>query len=193
MEQPNPEGRAAHRAESARKILAAARGEFAERGFEATTIRSIAARAGVDPSLVMQHHGSKAALFRSAVRLDAAETADVGTHLNEVVEARIAGLPPEMRALVRSMLTVPEATGAMRDHLDDRAVSLAHAMGGADTEARGALIVCAILGITLGRHFLQLGILDDISDDDLARVVNDFLRHVVRVPTSSPSAAATSS
>ncbi len=35
-------------------ILAAARGQFAERGYDNAAIRGIAARAGVDPALVHQ-------------------------------------------------------------------------------------------------------------------------------------------
>ena len=58
----------------------------------------------------------------------------------------------------------------MRDYLDERTVNLARAMDGPDAEVRAALIVCAILGLTLGRHFLQLAAFDDVADSDLARV-----------------------
>lgn len=167
--------RAARRAESARRILEAARAEFAARGYESATVRAIAARAGVDPSLVMQHHGSKAALFRSAVQLDAVAPGDVAAHLREVLDARIAGLPPELHALVRSMLTVPEATATMRDYLDERVANLARAMDGPDAELHAAFTVCAILGITIGRHFLHLTALDQVFDTDLARAAQAWL------------------
>ena len=49
-------------------ILQAARALFAESGFERTTIRAVAARAGLDPALVMQHYGSKEGLFAAAAR-----------------------------------------------------------------------------------------------------------------------------
>ena len=64
-----PRSRAAKRAATAQRVLDAARTEFGERGLEATTIRRIAQRANVDPSLVMQHYGSKAALFAVAIQL----------------------------------------------------------------------------------------------------------------------------
>src|ERR1700709_756838 len=134
--------RAARRADSARRILEAARVEFAANGFDGATIRAIAARAGVDPSLVMQHHGSKAALFRSAVQVCAADPGEVKTHLGDVIDEHFAGLPPELHALVRSMLTVPEATAAMRDYLDERVANLARAMSGDDAAVRAALTVC---------------------------------------------------
>jgi AcrR family transcriptional regulator len=165
--------RAARRAESARRILEAARAEFAEHGFDAATIRAIAARAEVDPSLVMQHHGSKAALFRSAVQLDATDSDQVQAHLQDVVDERIAGLPPELHALVRSMLTVPEATATMRDYLDERATNLARALNG--DEVRATLTVCAILGLTIGRHFLHLRAFDGVSEAELTRAARTWI------------------
>ncbi|WP_166974536.1 TetR/AcrR family transcriptional regulator [Brevibacterium atlanticum] len=51
--------------ETAEKILSAAVAEFAERGFTKTTIRGVAAAAGVSPGLVIHHFGSKEGL-RSA-------------------------------------------------------------------------------------------------------------------------------
>src|SRR4051794_24071184 len=48
-------------------ILDAARRQFSERGYDATTIRSIAGEAGVDPALVMHFYGSKDALFTASI------------------------------------------------------------------------------------------------------------------------------
>ncbi len=123
----------------------------------------------------MQHHGSKAALFRSAVQLDAETPGDVQSHLRDVVDARVAGLPPEMMALVRSMLTVPEAADAMRDYLDERAANLAGAIGGRDAKLRAALAVCAILGLTVDRHFLRLSAFEGVSEADLADAARSWV------------------
>src|SRR5271154_5120061 len=51
-------------------ILDLARSQFGSRGFERTTIRSVASSAGVDPALVMHYFGSKAKLFAAATRFD---------------------------------------------------------------------------------------------------------------------------
>ena len=53
-----------------RAILDAARSTFAGRGYEQTTIRAVAAQAGVDASMVMRYFGSKAGLFTAAVTMD---------------------------------------------------------------------------------------------------------------------------
>jgi hypothetical protein len=123
----------------------------------------------------MQHHGSKAALFRSAVQLEGMDANQVQTHLQDVVDARLSGLPPELYALVRSMLTVPEAADAMRDYLDERVTNLARATRGDDAKARATLTVCAILGLTVGRHFLHLHAFDNISEADLTRAARNWV------------------
>lgn len=170
-----PTGRAAKRAATAQRILEAAQAEFGERGLDGTTIRRIAARAGVDPSLVMQHYGSKAALFAIAIKLDHASPTDVAQHLYDVLDVRLAGLPPQTRALVRSMLTVPEAAASMSAFLNERVANLAGAMDGDDAELRAALMVSSILGLTVARHFLELEAFAKASDADIARVARPWV------------------
>lgn len=50
-------------------ILAAARSRFADHGFAGTTIRAVAADAGVDGALVHHYFGSKDELFLAAMQL----------------------------------------------------------------------------------------------------------------------------
>jgi len=51
------------------EILAAARESFAHKGFTGTTIRAVAAEAGVDPALVHHYFGSKDDLFLAALEI----------------------------------------------------------------------------------------------------------------------------
>ena len=167
--------RAARRAATAQRILDAARAEFGEHGLEGATIRAIARRANIDPSLVMQHYGSKAALFAVAIQLDEAGTGEIEAHLHDVLDVRLAALPPETKALVRSMLTAPEATASMSEFLNERVANLSRAMGGDDADLRAALIVSSILGLTIARHFLKLDALTSASDADIARVARPWV------------------
>jgi AcrR family transcriptional regulator len=168
--------RAARRAATAQRILEAAQLEFGEHGLEGTTVRAIAQRAGVDPSLVIQHYGSKNDLFAIAVQLDRGSTVDdVAEHLFEVLDVRLSELPPETRALVRSMLTAPEATKAMKTFLDERVLNLARASGRGDADLRAALTVSSILGLTIARHFLKLDALTDISEPQIETVLRPWL------------------
>ncbi|MFS8200967.1 TetR family transcriptional regulator [Streptomyces sp. CWNU-52B] len=189
-----PRSRAQKRAATAQRILEAARAEFGERGLEATTIRRIAQRAQVDPSLVMQHYGSKAALFATSIEMGESAPAEVKAHLHDVLDVRIGALPPETRALVRSMLTAPEAEAAMAAFLNERVANLSGAMGGEDAELRAALIVSSILGLTVARHFLKLDAFAEASDADIARVARPWITTGVdptegdRPPPSTESA-----
>ena len=163
--------RADKRAATASRILDAARVEFGASGENGATIRGIAKRAGVDPSLVLQHYGSKQALFALAVRpAENLTAADIPAHLAEVLNLRLHGLPPATRALMRSMLTSPEAAAVMRDFLQERTTNLADTMVGDDRDLRAALMVSSILGITIAHHFLDLPALADVSDEQIASV-----------------------
>ena len=51
------------------EVLAAARASFAEKGFRGTTIRAVAAAAGVDPALVHHYFGTKDDLFVAALQI----------------------------------------------------------------------------------------------------------------------------
>ena len=73
-----PAGRRPGPSTTADEVLTAALRLFAERGFTATTIRAIAAAAGVNPALVYHHFGDKQRLetarlpdggFRAEIRM----------------------------------------------------------------------------------------------------------------------------
>lgn len=86
-------------------ILAAARRQFASEGYDKTTIRAVAADAGIDASMVMRYYGSKANLFResAAIDLSIAERLAEGTAAEEIVaaerpvEGEPAGSDPDAR------------------------------------------------------------------------------------------------
>jgi len=185
-----PQSRAAKRAVTAQRILEAARAEFGEHGLEAATIRGIARRANVDPSLVMQHYGSKAALFAVAIQLDEAGPGEVESHLHDVLDVRLGELPPETKALVRSMLTAPEAADSMSAFLNERVANLSRAMGGDDADLRAALIVSSILGLTIARHFLKLDAFTSASDADIARVARPWVTTGVEPDDQHPPTTA---
>jgi AcrR family transcriptional regulator len=73
---PGRSGRRPGRSGTREAVAAAAIEQFAELGYERTTIRSVARSAGVDPALVLRFHGSKDALFRDVMQIPA--TAEIG-------------------------------------------------------------------------------------------------------------------
>jgi len=70
-ESPGVTGLGRHPGESGTRdgILAAARASFAELGYDRATIRGIAAKAQVDPALVLHYFGSKEQLFGAALQV----------------------------------------------------------------------------------------------------------------------------
>jgi AcrR family transcriptional regulator len=177
---PESLSRKDRRAATAARILEAAQTEFGVHGTRAT-IRGIAQRAGVDPSLVLQHYGSKDNLFTLAVQPVASVSADdVDDHLRTVLDARLLELPPATRALIRSMFTSEQAAQLMRSYLQERVEALAHASGTEDAELRATVVVSSILGLTIARHFIGLPGLDpgaagSRTPDQVADVVEPWL------------------
>jgi AcrR family transcriptional regulator len=67
-----PQGRTGRRPgpnQTRAAILEAARAAFAERGYDAVSVRAVAREAGVDPALVHRFYGSKEELFVAAMAL----------------------------------------------------------------------------------------------------------------------------
>jgi len=185
-----PTTRAARRAATAQRILRAAQVEFGEHGLEGATVRAIAGRAGVDPALVIQHYGSKNDLFAIAAQLHRESSPEnVADHLFDVLDIRLSQLPPETRALVRSMLTAPQATKAMREFLDERVANLARASDRDDADLRAALAVSSILGLTIARHFLKLEALIEISEPQIETILRPWLIAAFDSDESVPNSA----
>jgi AcrR family transcriptional regulator len=80
-------------------ILAAARETFADRGFDGSSIRSIAAAAGVDPALVHHYFGTKDQLFLDALQAPF----DPATALTSVLDKGPDGVGER---LVRTALSI---------------------------------------------------------------------------------------
>ncbi|MFD0331445.1 TetR family transcriptional regulator [Streptacidiphilus monticola] len=84
------------------RILGAARSLFAEQGFDRTSLRGVAAAAGVDVALVSHYFGSKQRLF--------AEAAALPVDPAEVVPRVLAGPREEIgRRLIEQVLDILDA------------------------------------------------------------------------------------
>jgi AcrR family transcriptional regulator len=62
-------GRPAGTSDTRERILASARELFAQNGIDKTSIRAVAAAAGVDPALVHHYYGTKQQLFAAAIHI----------------------------------------------------------------------------------------------------------------------------
>lgn len=172
--------RAERRRRTEGRILDAARSLFAEVGYERATIRAVAGAAGVDPALVMQYFGSKQQLFQQSVRVKSVEGEAPGA--DEVVEHVLGTLgvktrlPESSLAMLRSMLTHPEAAASARRLLGEQIDRVAGSLSGDDARLRAALLTVVMLGVTVGHQLLELDELREVPQDDLARLLRPALR-----------------
>ncbi|WP_433437323.1 TetR family transcriptional regulator [Nonomuraea sp. CA-141351] len=159
----------------------AARALFAELGFERATIRAVAKAAEVDPALVMQYFGSKQELFQQAVRVtpisDGELTAEeLVEQLLGTLNVKMGELPQSSLAMMRSMLTHPEAAVSAREVLSRQIDRLAEAIPGEDARVRAALMTTIMLGVTVGHQLLELEELRGVPQEEIARLLRPGLR-----------------
>ncbi len=184
--------RDARRRRTEAAILEAARSLFAEAGFERATIREVAARAGVDPALVMQHYGSKERLFAAATSGVDDTASIVGAPRDRLASAALHDLfekfeVPGMReatvALARSCLTHPEAGRIMRDDvMCSVTAGVARTIGGDDAELRAGLMAACLLGLSMTRYLFEVPAVAGASREDIERLMEPVLRTLVDSP-----------
>ncbi|MEV4803043.1 TetR family transcriptional regulator [Nonomuraea sp. NPDC049421] len=188
--------RAERRRRTEARILDAARSLFADMGYERATIRAVAKAAGVDPALVMQYFGSKQELFQRAVEVTPApggrsgrgqvggpDPGDAQAAVEEAVERLLGTLPMKLGelsqsrlAMLRSMLTHPDAAVSARRALGEQIDRVAETMPGEDARLRAALMTLVLLGVTVGHQLLELDELRDVPEEEIARLLRPSLR-----------------
>ena len=196
-------GRRPGKRDTRSEIVAAAATAFSEGGYEATSLRAIAARAGVDPALV--HHyfpAGKAELFNAAVAesqeprliLDLVLTDD---HTAQVAassasskgaaivshfvrmwdEADAAGARETFVSFTQAAASSPEAAAGVRAFLAERIWSKLGDDGRDPDELarRRALIAGQLMGLGFARYVLRLEPVASASPDELARWVGPII------------------
>jgi AcrR family transcriptional regulator len=175
-------------------ILDAARELFAEAGFEKTTIRAVASRAGIDPALVMQYYGNKEGLFAAAARWQVDQKRIGTAALEDIPLTALDDLfqgfeDPDKRdasiALMRNCLTHDSALGIVRDEvLCETQAMIAKTIGGGDAELRAGLLASTMMGLVIGRYLMQMPALTSASREDVERILAPVLERLVNPTTS---------
>ncbi len=174
MTTTRPNSRDEQRRRTEARILDAAGRGFRTAGYERTTIRAVAAAAGVDAGLVMHYFGSKQELFRRVI--DAAPVPEVSGTPEQAAEQilasladRLASEPAASLALLRSMLTTPEAAAAASATIARYQAQIAAAIPADDANLRAAIISAITLGVMVSRHLIKS---DDLATADPAEVIS---------------------
>jgi AcrR family transcriptional regulator len=193
---PRRSGRRAGESGTREAIALAARRGFAELGYDRTSIRSIAAEAGVDPALVGHFFGSKQRLFVAAMELPftaadilprilEGERAGAGERLARFAVAQLDD-PHARRVLtgmVRAAASEPEAAQMVRELLTERILlPVARGLGADDAELRASLAGSQMIGLVMARHIIGIEPLAARPGDRLVRALAPTLQRYLVEP-----------
>ncbi|MFG1658830.1 TetR family transcriptional regulator [Micromonospora chersina] len=178
-------------------ILTAARAAFADRGFDAASIRAIATAAGVDPALVHHYFGTKEELFRAtvAIPVDPAELVprvlaggrdEVGERLvRTFLAVWDSPVGTAAVALLRSAVSNQWTARLLREFLVTqvlRRVVEQLDLDPAETPLRGALVATQIAGLAMMRYVIRLEPVASASPDTLAATIGPTLQRYLTGP-----------
>jgi AcrR family transcriptional regulator len=150
-------------------ILEAARASFAELGYDRTSVRGVAARAGVDPALVHRFYGSKDDLLAAALTV----ALNPGERIPELMEGDVGALgervvgyflsvweqSPSREVLIgmlRSAATNERAAAQLRQFFGREVLGrIAARLGHDDAELRATLAGSQLLGLAMARYIIR--------------------------------------
>jgi AcrR family transcriptional regulator len=178
-------GRPAGNSDTRDRILASARELFARNGIGNTSIRAVAAAAGVDSALVHHYFGTKEKLFAAAVRIPIDPNAVLGPLREVPVEELGYKIPSTLLSLwdseigaafmatLRSILAGPEAH-LFRSFIQD--VIAVEVGSRVDTPPGTGLIriefvASQLVGVVIARYILELEPFASLPAEQIARTV----------------------
>ncbi len=194
-------GRRAGPNRTRQEILDAARAAFAGTGYDATSVRSVARAAGVDPSLVLHFFSNKPGLFAAAAELPVDPEAFVTGLLNggrstlgprlirAVVELWDApGVFEPFQALIRGAVSHEDAARLLREFVTTEILGrLAVAAAPDHPQARAALAGSQIIGLAMARKVVQVEPLASATPEWLASALGPTIQHYLTGPLETPT------
>ncbi|MEU1213543.1 TetR family transcriptional regulator [Streptomyces sp. NPDC005791] len=176
------------------RILEAARTEFAERGYDKTSVRGIARAAEVDAALVHHYFGTKDEVFAAAVELSfepalvipevlGGPSEDLGERMARyfigVWENPVSRAP--LLAVLRSALTHEAAAKVLRTFVLRRMLErIATQLDVPDPAFRVELAASHLLGIALLRYVVQAEPLASADPEEIIATVAPTLQRYLR-------------
>lgn len=183
-------GRPSGATDNREKILAASRELFARNGFANTSIRAVAAAAGVDAALVHHYYGTKQQLFAAAVELPIDPMTVLG-RLREAPIDQLGRILPEallplwdsqagtgMMAVLRSLLTgteVPLARSFFRDIVVAELAQRVDEPPGTGV-LRAEFAASQLMGVVLARYIIGLEPIASLPPSDVVAMIAPTLQ-----------------
>jgi len=190
-----PAGRAA--GETRDRILAAAREEFSARGYDRTSVRSIAKAADVDAALVHHYFGTKEQVFAAAIEVSFAPAREMPGALAgggpEGMGERAARFmlriweDPATRepllAIVRSAVTNETAAAVFRGMVGRTVLARAAGeLSGPDPEYRLQLAAAQLVGMVMLRYVIKVEPLASTDPEEVVRSLAPALQRFLAPP-----------
>jgi len=178
-------GRPAGNSDTRDRILASARELFARNGIGNTSIRAVAAAAGVDSALVHHYFGTKEKLFGAAVRIPIDPMEVIGPLREVPVEELGYQIPSKLlplwdselgaglMATLRSMLAGSEVN-LFRSFIQD---VIAVEVGGRVDDPPGSgvirvqFVASQLIGVVMARYILELEPFKSLPAERIARTI----------------------
>ncbi len=175
-------------------ILAIARRRFAIRGYDATSLRDIAAEAQVDPALIIHYFGTKEGLFGAAAGLPDGLSGllqDLAVlPLHDFTQALVRaylelvdsdGSRNAILALVRSAVSNDNAAAMLREFLTAELLPvIGRLTRHPDAPLRASLVAAQLIGIATQRHVIRLEPLVRASPDEIVALVAPAIEQYLR-------------
>lgn len=177
-------------------ILQAARSQFAERGYDRTSLRSVAQEAGVDPTLVSHFHGSKQQLFVTVVELPfdpsvalpellAGDKDGVGLRLARFILGILESEEGRQRmtGLIRAAASEAEAARLVRELVTRELVGrIAESLEVDDAPLRASLVGSQLVGLVMARYVVGVEPLASRDGATVAELIAPVLQHYLAEP-----------
>jgi AcrR family transcriptional regulator len=181
-------------------IERAARRQFAELGYDRTSVRQVALEAGVDPGLVTHFHGTKQQLFVAVADLPfdppsvlpgllAGDPGGAGARLARFLVGVLVSEEGRRRVtgLVRAAASEPEAARMVRERVARELLEPLAAQLGADEPAlRASLVSAQMVGLVMARHVVAIEPLASLPAERLAEAIAPVLQRYLTEPLEGP-------
>ncbi|MCP2289431.1 TetR family transcriptional regulator [Nocardia amikacinitolerans] len=179
------------RGAQADRILTAARKSFAERGYNGTSLRSVAQAADVDPTLVNYYFSNKAGLLKAALEPPAAfgeriaEAAEVPLEERgrAFVEAALRmwddpATAEVLRSIILAASHEPFAMERLRSVFSAVVLRIVSASLARDeAEVRANLVSTQIVGLAMTRYVWAIEPIADIPSEQVVRLIAPTVQH----------------
>ncbi len=184
-------------------VLDAAKAGFRARGYLGTTMKGVAAAAGVAPDVVRRYYANKDELFAAAMKLPF----DPATAVPALLAPGIEGLGErlvrftletlgdeksrdDLVALFQAGSSAAKAAGSLRAFFESSVIDkLASTIGVPDARMRVSLISSYLVGVAVNRYVMKMEPLASASEEQVVRMVAPTIQSLIDPTVPLPGSA----